>query len=135
MQARFPQLQVTLDCEWMMCWEGPVRPLQQTYIIRAFYVGVDILGDCEVRNYAPDVEIISPILKRRSPSEPIPHLYPARGHPDRPRLCLYDPAEAEWKPSDAIADTIIPWAIDWLACYEGWLASGTAAAVTRSRGG
>lgn len=124
MQARFSQLQVTFECEWMICWQGPVCPLQQTYIIRVFYVCVDILGGCDVLNYGPDIDVVEPILRRRSADDPIPHIYPARSHPDQPRLCLYDPAEAEWKSSDAIADTIIPWAIDWLACYEGWFATG-----------
>jgi len=44
--------------------------------------------------------------------------------PERPILCLYDPATNEWSPDKAIAKTIIPWTIDWLACYEGWLATG-----------
>jgi hypothetical protein len=25
---------------------------------------------------------------------------------------------------DLIALTTVPWAADWLACYEGWLATG-----------
>ena len=41
-----------------------------------------------------------------------------------PFLCLYDPDAGEWHPGMSIARTIIPWTIDWLACYEGWLATG-----------
>jgi hypothetical protein len=39
-------------------------------------------------------------------------------------LCLFDPEAEEWSHDDLIAFTTIPWAADWLACYEGWLASG-----------
>ena len=44
--------------------------------------------------------------------------------PEQPVLCLYDPLKREWRPVDAISDTIVPWTIDWLACYEVWLATG-----------
>jgi hypothetical protein len=123
MRARFPQLHVTFECDWMISWEGSLRPLQQSYVVRVFYVGVDELGGCEVKNYAPEVEVLSPLLQCRS-AESIPHIYYNSHRPERPHLCLYDPAEAEWTPGRSIADTTIPWAIDWLACYEGWFATG-----------
>ena len=39
-------------------------------------------------------------------------------------LCLFDPDREQWCASDLIADTTVPWTVDWLACYEGWLATG-----------
>lgn len=38
-------------------------------------------------------------------------------------LCLYLD-EREWDRGTAIADTIVPWASEWLHFYELWLASG-----------
>src|SRR4051794_16782853 len=103
MRDLFPQLRVTFECDWMIIWEGTLCPLQQNYMVRVFYVGVDELGGCEVKNYAPEVEVLSPLLQRRSPDEPIPHIYPNTSRPERPHLCLYDPALAEWTPSQSIA--------------------------------
>ena len=39
-------------------------------------------------------------------------------------LCLFDPDKNEWTRNDLIALTTVHWAADWLACYEGWLATG-----------
>jgi len=68
----------------------------------------------------------APLLRGRpeSPGEPIPHHYPNRLCSEQPVLCLCDPLKSEWLPVDAIADTTVPWTIDWLACYEVWLATG-----------
>jgi hypothetical protein len=41
-----------------------------------------------------------------------------------PVLCLFDPSACEWTPCDLLAETTVPWTIDWLACYEGWRATG-----------
>jgi hypothetical protein len=39
-------------------------------------------------------------------------------------LCLFDAEANEWTPFHMIAETTIPWTLDWLACYEGWRATG-----------
>ena len=74
----------------------------------------------------PKVTVIQPRLHRREeePDRPIPHHYVNKDDPELPLLCLFDPDAAEWDPSMSIATTIVPWTIDWLACYEGWLATG-----------
>ena len=33
-------------------------------------------------------------------------------------------AKSEWTPAMTIASTTVPWALDWLACYELWLMTG-----------
>jgi len=75
----------------------------------------------------PRVTVEAPLLRGRpeSPGEPIPHHYPNRLCSEQPVLCLHDPLKFEWLPVYAIADTIVPWTIEWLACYEVWLALGT----------
>lgn len=37
-------------------------------------------------------------------------------------ICLF--YGAEWTADKAIAQTIVPWLLEWLAFYEGWLATG-----------
>ena len=66
----------------------------------------------------PEVYVVAPVLRQRSPEESIPHVYPGN------RLCLFLPGVGEWRPTDSIAETIIPWAATWLYFYEVWLATG-----------
>ncbi len=50
-------------------------------------------------------------------------------HPDARRLhrysdgslCLYHPLDDNWRSDLFLADTIVPWAAEWLYCYECWL--------------
>ena len=55
---------------------------------------------------------------------PLPHVYFDDKDITLSPLCLFDPDANEWSHEDLIAETTVPWAADWLACYEGWLASG-----------
>lgn len=63
------------------------------------------------------VNVVYPPLELRDGERP-PHLYPDD------RLCLYEPRKGQWDGSQSIATTIVPWAMEWLAFYEFWLASG-----------
>ncbi len=48
-------------------------------------------------------------------------------HPDAPHryqdgsLCLYYPRDGDWHAGRFIAETIVPWAAEWLFYYEAWL--------------
>ena len=66
----------------------------------------------------PKVRIVSPNLKRNSKGEEIPHMY-AQKH-----LCLYRPKYKEFKNSDFLSETIIPWIALWLYYYEQWHITG-----------
>lgn len=83
-------------------------PLSQVYRVRIEYR----LGD------PPRTWVEDPPLRDRGDVKPIPHVYPG------PRPCLYWPAASEWTPCQSIADTIVPWLLEWLAFYESWLATG-----------
>jgi hypothetical protein len=94
-------------------WVGSVRPQYSKYILEIRYQ----LGAF------PEVRVVSPALIRM-PSDPegqLPHVYPPV---DDPTLCLFDPCQDEWASTTTIASTIVPWALDWLACYELWLMTG-----------
>ncbi len=124
---RFPDFRHTEHCRWWTTWIGPVRPLHGVYTIRLQYIRRYWLGELEIINgYTPQVTVVEPALNLEHPStrKSVPHVYWLEHSPERSTLCLYDPATSQWSPDDFIADTIVPWACEWLACYEGWLATG-----------
>ena len=125
MQEKWPVFKVLQRTHWIALWEGALCPLSQTYTVQVLFQ--------REKNYkkagsilTPLVTVMSPLLHQRpeDPSDPIPHHYQSRSNPNLPFLCLYDPDTRQWHPGRAVAQTIIPWTIDWLACYEGWLATG-----------
>ncbi|ANE53704.1 hypothetical protein SY85_24385 [Flavisolibacter tropicus] len=69
-------------------------------------------------NGAPEVSVLDPVLQESANGEAIPHIYPGK------KLCLYRPKYGEFKSSDLLADTILPWASLWLYHYENWHATG-----------
>ena len=125
MRRNWPLFKILHRTRWEVLWEGCLRPLCQPYTVQVWLPrtqGHSGAGNSPI----PRVTVVNPLLHQRSddPSEPIPHHYPNLDHPELPFLCLYDPAANEWHSSLSVARTIVPWTIDWLACYEGWLATG-----------
>ena len=125
MQRNWPTFRVLQRDRRCVCWEGVLRPLSQTYTVQVFLYQSQNRRD-SAHMPMPLVTVTNPLLRNQSedPSDPIPHHYPNRDRPELPFLCLYDPHAREWHPGLSVARTIIPWTIDWLACYEGWLATG-----------
>lgn len=123
MRKNWPAFYVVKNTSRSVRWRGTLQPISQVYRVEIDY---------RVKRHGPEfgvpeVTVIEPLLHRRedAPEAPIPHHYPNLDDPTLPRLCLYDPDAAEWDPRLPIATTIVPWTIDWLACYEGWLATGS----------
>ena len=50
----------------------------------------------------------------------LPHVY----NHEAQEICLYDWREHEWDASMSIAETIVPWASEWLYNYEAWVMTG-----------
>jgi hypothetical protein len=63
----------------------------------------------------PKVAVLDPAIQVPA-GKKLPHVFPGD------RLCLHFPNE--WTTAMLIADTIIPWAAEWLVFYELWLATG-----------
>lgn len=102
-------------------WHVRLKPADLPYIVAIRYLLRS--GGKDKRRQPPflHVTVIASILGRRSENsdEPIPHVWTEGPPPD---LCLYDPGfesiRSEWNIGMSIADTIIPWASEWLYFYE-----------------
>jgi hypothetical protein len=90
--------------------EGDVTPspLAETYRVRVEYAADDW----------PKVWVKSPALVPREPGGRIPHMY------GQERLCLFYTRSDEWSGDMYVADTVVPWAAEWLHYYELWHATG-----------
>lgn len=123
-RRRWPSFKTVHRDRSSVVWEGTLQPLCKIYTVR---VGLQRPG-VRAESCIPSVVVVAPSLRHRpdAPEEPIPHIYDNQDPRLResPLLCLYHPPTAEWHGGKAVATTIIPWSIDWLVCYEGWLATG-----------
>lgn len=100
---RFPQFRFS----WRQStWVGTLSPSDDSpqYLIRITYR----LGR------APKVEVLSPAIRPDAP-----HRFGDGS------LCLYYSKDGSWHSQVCIAESIIPWAAEWLFYYEHWLKSGT----------
>lgn len=106
-------------------WKGRLRPFLLSYEVTVGYRAPTIIERIDPLRQQPIVRVTSPALKRRDgdPEGALPHVY--WDDPDHPALCLFDHETNEWTPFHLLAETTVPWALDWLGCYEGWRATGS----------
>lgn len=90
-------------------WKGTLvpTPLSRSYVVEMTYQPPK----------PPRIFVVDPPLERRNGRLP-PHRY-REGN-----LCLYLPTANEWGSHKSLADTIVPWASEWLMHYELWLIDG-----------
>ncbi len=107
-------------------WSGPLRPLFQTFWIQILYRAPSVIEAVSLRDSQPRVKIITPQLRprRNDPEGLLPHVYYGGSDIADVFLCMFDPESNEWSPNMSLAETTVPWTIDWLASYEGWRATG-----------
>ncbi len=90
--------------------------LQPTPLSRIYKIKIKYKVGC-----IPEVYVISPFpLPKYSNETELPHMYLS----SKQKLCLYYPNHYEWNEKMKIAETLIPWAAEWLFYYEVWLATG-----------
>ena len=72
------------------------------------------------------VRVLDPPLRPRpgDPEGQLPHVYYTGPGALDVVLCMFDPDADEWSPYSNIAETTLPWTVEWLASYEGWRATG-----------
>lgn len=116
MSDRWPDFDCRIDPQENIWWSGHLRGWQRVYKVGVFWDKVD----------RPYVFLIDPPLVPREGGEfdAIPHLIYRGSDPAGSGLCLYDPDGREWSTFNLIADTTIPWAMEWLYYYELWLYDG-----------
>lgn len=86
-------------------WVGPLQP---TTVSPVYTVEVEYN-----LQLAPVVRVLDPPLDPGH-RERLPHVYSGD------RLCLYNPLSGDWNRGMLLADTILPWAAEWLFHYEVW---------------
>lgn len=110
MKKKFPQFVTKFTSPSSMKVEGALRPSARSCLYE--FVLKYKLSDM------PNITIVSPKLELNTNGEKVPHLYSSGN------LCLYRPKYNEFKKSDFLADTIIPWTALWLYYYELWHTTG-----------
>lgn len=125
MRSVWPEFALTGHDGSVARWRGPLRPLLQTYVIDILYRAPALIERFDAAFHQPRVSVVSPALRRRRGDREgaLPHVY--YGKDDAVSLCLLDPQAGDWAPCDHLAETTVPWTIEWLAAYEGWRATGT----------
>lgn len=108
-KARYPRFEVSL-CQGVLTAFGSMQPTERS-----------VVYDIKIKYHmkgVPEVYVVNPQLNKNEKGEDIPHMYSQK------RLCLYQPKYKEFKQSDLISDTIIPWTSLWLYHYEIWHITG-----------
>ncbi len=127
-RAKYPQFRTDLLSTYYAKWSGQVQPAQTVHTIEIDYrLPTTFALNTTTRQYYPRVRVTNPPLELHSDYElgPLPHVwYPGENAEDRrPILCLFAPHRNEWTWDDAISETTIPDACEWLFFYEAWLAT------------
>jgi hypothetical protein len=104
MQKLFPQLKYYRK-NGQMFWLGTFQPSVSSpdYLLKIIYRA----------KKSPKVYVLNPAIISNAP-----HRYSDGA------LCLYYPRDWSWSCENMIAETIVPWAAEWLLCYEFWLETG-----------
>lgn len=110
-EALFPDSVLTYSAA-QLNWRHTVTPspLSGSYDLKLIYK----------KGRHPSVYVVSPQLELHEDCDALPHVYNTK----KQWLCLYNKPGNEWNSGLLIADTVIPWACEWLVHYECWLATG-----------
>lgn len=96
-----------------LTWAGVIRPTPLSKEYRTLLVYK--IGE------SPKIWVIGDELEKLEDKD-FPHNYHKDIDNKMVRICLY--RYSEFNAQKIIADTIIPWTIEWLYFYELWLATG-----------
>lgn len=105
-------------------WRGQLKPFLLRYDVEITYRVPTVVERLDPLRQQPLVRVLSPRLKHRPGhvEGSLPHVY--WDDATHPALCLFDHETNEWTPCRLLSETTVPWALDWLGCYEGWRATG-----------
>lgn len=113
LRAAYPSASCELR-NGVLSWFGKVRPtpLSREYNVLLTY------KDSKV----PKVWVVGEELQKLGDAD-FPHKYDVDPENNMVRICLY--RYREFSKDKFLANTIIPWTVEWLYFYEIWLATGT----------
>ena len=126
MKKHWPDFEVARQTDDTVIWFGWLVGIECRYRVSIEYGLPRAVEDDEMWRRFPLVRVMSPRLEPNfdaADEAPLPHVYFDRNDLTLSPLCLFDPDAGQWTLSDLIALTTVPWAADWLACYEGWRAT------------
>lgn len=105
---------LTVFADDRIVWLGPLRGFQMSYKVSVVWNHAE--------STPPLVFVRNPAIRPRPGTDyiDIPHLLYDSLSPTNSALCLFDPAQNEWDRSMLIAESIVPWASEWLHHYELW---------------
>lgn len=108
LKRAFPESNATVRRN-RLYWSGVLQPtgLSDTYSVKLTYS----------LEMSPKTFVTSPEICDRE-FQIVPHRYSDGS------LCLFLPKNGEWNQGMYVAETIIPWACEWLFHYELWLVTG-----------
>lgn len=127
MRRGWPGFELGEDTADRAVWFGALAGIERSYRIMIEYGLPTPNAPASLWRRFPVVRVLSPRLKPNfdaAEEAPLPHVYFVDSDITLSPLCLFDVEAGEWTHDDLIADTTVPWAADWLACYEGWRATG-----------
>jgi len=106
LRAKCPQFRLVAHGGWMGVWEGTLTPICQTYRVRLVYFSRRYFDGWHLNNPYISIFVIDPPIgpDPRGTGEPPQHVYRLGHPPEFPRLCVYDPIEDDWRPSEYIVD-------------------------------
>ncbi|MES2136694.1 MAG: hypothetical protein V4502_06500 [Pseudomonadota bacterium] len=122
----FPEFRLIASLPGQSIWEGPLQPFAQPYLVRLGW-SLNVRGSVIRSSYSsPTITVLDPPLVRRpgNPDSSIPHLYRQPSDHLAAKLCLYWPDGVEFNSAKYLADTVLPWASEWLGYYELWHVTG-----------
>ena len=127
MRARWPEFELAWLPARRVAWFGDLVGVARPYRIMIEYRHPTSDLSIPLLDRIPLVRVLHPRLEPQwnaLEEAPLPHVFFNEPDITLSPLCLFDPDKIEWTPADLIARTTVFWTIDWLACYEGWLATG-----------
>lgn len=139
MAGHFPSWRVERFGDRSAAWEGELQPYRTRYVVRVEHTLPLAIERRTLIEVQPLIEVLEPELVRQpgNPEGDLPHVYWRLPQTDRqgPFLCVFDADAREWTLSDPLSSTIVPFTLNWLMSYEGWLATGEWLGFGRHIGG
>ena len=127
MRRHWPTFDIAEETLDRVVWFGSLAGAERSHRVMVEYGLPRRSATHDMYRRFPVVRVLSPKLQPRfdaAEEAPLPHVYFWEFDITLSALCLFDVEAGEWTHDDLIALTTVPWAADWLACYEGWLATG-----------